>query len=167
MKCERRARALAFRSTPPFGVVVGTGVANEERRLEELYVVTIVIASSGRPFNIVTGFDNLGDRHPTTHRPWGVGRDVGRRPGYFTFDVRLARRFGFGSDGRRNLAFTGEAFNLLNRTNFLSVNNVVGSLTLAELPNPIVGHAGNPTDPLAFTSAFEPRQLQFGLKVKF
>jgi hypothetical protein len=115
----------------------------------------------------VSGPDNLGDNHPTTHRPWGVGRDVGRGPGYFTFDVRLARRFPFGADSRRNLELTGEAFNLLNRTNFLSVNNVVGSLTLAELPNPIVGHAGNPTDPLAFTSAFEPRQLQFGLKVKF
>ena len=135
--------------------------------LKNFTLSPIVIASSGRPFNIVTGFDNLGDRHPTTHRPWGVGRDVGRRPGYFTFDVRLARRFGFGSDGRRNLAFTGEAFNLLNRTNFLSVNNVVGSLTLTQLPNPIVGHAGNPTDPLAFTSAFEPRQFQFGLEVNF
>ena len=70
--------------------------------LKNFTLSPIVIASSGRPFNIVTGFDNLGDRHPTTHRPWGVGRDVGRRPGYFTFDVRLARRFGFGSDGRRN-----------------------------------------------------------------
>lgn len=137
------------------------------RALRDFTLAPIIIASSGRPFNILTGFDNLGDNHPTTHRPWGAGRDIGRGPNYFTFDLRLARRFPFGAEGRRNVEFTAEAFNLLNRTNFKSLNNVVGSLPLSALPNPIAGHAGNPTDPLAFTSAFDPRQFQFGLKVNF
>ena len=135
--------------------------------LKNFTLSPIIVASSGRPFNIVTGFDNLGDNHPTTHRPWGAGRDIGHGPDYFTFDLRLARRFPFGREGQRNVEFTAEAFNLLNRTNFRSVNNVVGSLDLADLPTSIAGHAGNPTDPLAFTSAFDPRQFQFGLKINF
>ena len=135
--------------------------------LQDFTLAPIIVASSGRPVNILTGFDNLGDNHPTTHRPWGAGRDIGQGPNYFTFDLRLARRFPVGAEGRRNVEFTAEAFNLLNRTNFKSVNNVVGSLPLSALPNPIAGHAGNPTDPLAFTSTFDPRQFQFGLKINF
>ncbi len=127
----------------------------------------IIVASSGRPFNILTGFDNLGDNHPTTHRPWPAGRNIGRGPDYFTVDLRLARRFALSADGRRNLEFTAEGFNLLNRTNFRSINNVVGNLSLGQLPNPITGRAGNPTDPLAFTSAFDPRQFQFGVKINY
>jgi hypothetical protein len=67
----------------------------------------------------------------------------------------------------RNVEFTAEGFNLLNRTNFKSINKGVGTLTLAQLPNPIVGRAGIPTDPLVFTSAYDPRQFQFDLKVNF
>ncbi len=62
---------------------------------------------------------------------------------------------------------TAEGFNLLNRTNFKNVNNTVGSLQLADLGNPIQGRRGNPIAPLSFTSAFDPRQFQFGLKINF
>jgi hypothetical protein len=126
-----------------------------------------VQASSGRPFNVLTGFDIFGDNHPTVHRPFGAGRNIGHGPDFFIVDLRLARRFAFSADGRRNVEFTAEGFNLLNRTNFKSVNNVVGNISLAALPHPIVGQAGTPTNPLAFTSAFDPRQFQFGLKVNF
>ena len=44
----------------------------------------VVIASSGRPFNLLTGYDNLGDNHPSTHRPFGAGRNLGHGPGLFT-----------------------------------------------------------------------------------
>ena len=127
----------------------------------------IVVASSGRPFNLLAGFDNLGDRHPTTHRPFGAGRNIGRGPNYFTTDLRLARRFPFGSEGRRNVEFTAEGFNLLNRTNFRTINNTVGNVALADLPGPIAGHTGIPTTPLAFTSAYDARQFQFGLKINY
>jgi hypothetical protein len=63
--------------------------------------------------------------------------------------------------------FTAEGFNLLNRTNFKNVNNTVGSLQLSDLPRPIEGQRGVPTAPLSFTSAFDPRQFQFGLKINF
>ncbi|MDW8355407.1 MAG: hypothetical protein RMK57_12860 [Bryobacterales bacterium] len=60
-----------------------------------------------------------------------------------------------------------EGFNLFNRTNFKTVNNTVGDVPLATLPRPLVGRRGTPTDPLSFTSAFDPRQFQFGLKIHF
>lgn len=129
-------------------------------------VSPILIASSGRPFNVLSGVDNLGDRRVTTHRPLRAGRNIGTGPDYTSFDMRLSRRFGLGKENR-NLEFIAEGFNLLNRTNFRSVNNVVGNVTVEQLPNPLEGFRGSPTQPLAFTSAFDPRQFQFGLKINF
>ncbi|PWU07732.1 MAG: TonB-dependent receptor [Terriglobia bacterium] len=139
----------------------------KDKWLRGFTLAPIIQASAGRPFNILTGFDNFGDNHPTTHRPFGAGRNIGQGPDFFTWDLRLARRFPFSMDGRRNVEFTAEGFNMLNHTNFKSVNNTVGTLSLAALPRPIAGHAGVPTEPLAFTSAFDPRQFQFGLKINF
>lgn len=127
----------------------------------------VVSANSGRPFNVLTGVDNLNDRHSTTHRPLGLGRNVGRGPNYVSFDTRLTRKFVLGADGMRNIEFTAEGFNLLNRTNFKSINNTVGNIPMSQLPNPLVGTRGIPTEALAFTSAFDPRQFQFGLKINF
>ena len=135
--------------------------------LRDFTLSPIVQASSPRPFNVLTGTDIYGDRHPTVHRPYGAGRNIGRGPNFFTVDLRLTRRFPFGAEARHNVEFTAEGFNLLNRTNFRSVNNVVGAVPLSSLPNPIEGHRGSPTDPLAFTAAHDARQFQFGLKVNF
>jgi hypothetical protein len=86
-------------------------------------------------------------------------------PNFFSFDLRLARHFPIG-EGRR-LELTADGFNLLNRTNFKNINNTVGAVTVDELPRPLVGRRGSPTSPLSFTSAFDPRQFQFGLKFVF
>lgn len=126
----------------------------------------IYTASSGRPFNVLTGVDNLGDRHPNTHRPLGAGRDIGHGPAYYSADARLSRKFPIGSEGR-NIEFIAEGFNLANHTNFRSLNNIVGNITVDQLPRPLVGNRGVPTTPLAFTSAFDPRQFQFGLKINY
>jgi hypothetical protein len=111
--------------------------------------------------------DNLGDNHSTTHRPLRAGRNIGKGPDYFSLDARLGRKFPLGRNERRNLEFLAEGFNLLNRTNFKSLNNTVGDITVEDLPRPLVGQRGIPTAPLSFTSAFDPRQFQFGLKVNF
>jgi hypothetical protein len=129
-------------------------------------VSPIFVANSGRPFNVLTGVDNMGDRRVTTHRPSRAGRNIGTGPSYASLDMRISRKFPLGAEGR-NLEFIAEGFNLLNRTNFRTVNNVVGNITVEELPAKIEGFRGAPTDPLAFTSAFDPRQFQFGLKVNF
>jgi hypothetical protein len=124
----------------------------------------ILVAGSGRPFNVLTGFDNLGDRHSTTHRPVHAGRNIGRGPDYFTIDARLSRKFG---GEKRNIEFVAEGFNLLNRTNFKSLNNTVGDVRLSDLPRPLVGLRGPTTEPLSFTSAFDPRQFQLGVRVNW
>lgn len=121
----------------------------------------IVVASSGRPFNVVTGVDY------NSRRPEGAGRNIGRGPNFFTADIRLSRRFPLGHRDQLALELIGEGFNLLNRTNFLRLNNTVGNLTVDELPHPLVGKRGNPTEPLSFLSAYDPRQFQFAIKVHF
>ena len=145
----------------------GSGQGLLHNLFADFTLAPIVVASSGRPFNLLAGYDNLGDRHPTTHRPFNAGRNIGRGPNYFTADLRLARRFPFGADGRRNVEFTAEGFNLLNRTNFRTVNNTVGNVGLEDLLRPIAGHPGIATTPLAFTSAFDARQFQFGVKINY
>lgn len=126
----------------------------------------IFVAGSGRPFNVLAGVDNLGDRRVTTHRPLRAGRNIGKGPDFQSLDFRLSRRFRLGGE-RRNLEFIAEGFNLLNRTNFRSINNVAGNITVEQLPTPLVGVRSSPTQPFAFTSAFDPRQFQFGLKLNF
>lgn len=148
-------------------LVAGRGKGWTNNVFGDFTVAPIVNAGSGRPFNLLAGYDNLGDNHPTTHRPLNAGRNIGQGPSFFTFDMRLARKFPFSADGTRNVEFTAEGFNLLNRTNFKNINNTVGNVKLDDLASPITGIRGSPTNPLSFTSAFDPRQFQFGLKVNF
>ena len=131
-------------------------------------VAPIFSANSARPFNILTGVDINNDSYVTNDRPFGAGRNIGRGPGYISFDMRLSRRFVFSADGKRSMEFIAEGFNLANHTNFRTVNNTVGAVPLSALPNPIKGIAGaSPTSPLSWTSAYEARQFQFGLKLNW
>lgn len=141
----------------------GPGAVN--KLFGDFTLSNILEASSGRPFNLLTGYDTVGDNHPNSHRPDGLGRNAGRGPAYFSTDFRLARRFPLSE--RLSLEFTGEMFNALNRTNFKTVNNIVGNIALTQLPKPITGNRGAPTDALAFTSAYDPRQFQFGLGLRW
>ncbi|HXJ05167.1 MAG TPA: carboxypeptidase regulatory-like domain-containing protein [Candidatus Acidoferrum sp.] len=134
----------------------------------------IVRYNSGHPFNLLAGSDVNGDRHSTNDRPIGAGRNTGLGPNYVDFDMRISRLFKLGE--RANLQLIAEGFNLLNRTNFASVNNVVG-LGFG-LPT-AVGGAGattfhvsgtsalGPSQPLGFTSALPKREIQFGLRLSF
>ena len=125
----------------------------------------IVAANSFAPFNLTTGFDSLGDRHTDTHRPWGLGRNAGKGPDFFSVDMRLTRTIPLSETV--NLQVIGEAFNLLNRTNFKTVNGVVGNASTEDLPANLVGRRGPVTEPLSFASAFDPRQFQFTLRLTF
>lgn len=131
-------------------------------------VSPIIQANSWRPFNVLTGVDlpSGGDGYVNTKRPAHLGRNMGRGPNFFTWDMRLSRRFALGSETRM-LEFIAEGFNLLNRTNFRTVNNVVGDVPISALPNPIEARRGAPTQPLSYTSTLNPRQFQLGLKLFF
>ena len=70
------------------------------------------------------------------------------------------------ADSNYGLEGIFEAFNLFNRVNFSGVNNIVGTPPCLGLPRQ--RQAGcDPTDPLGFTSAFDPRQIQLGVKFRF
>jgi hypothetical protein len=58
-----------------------------------------------------------------------------------------------------------EGFNILNRTNFASVNNVVA--IIAPPFNLSGTEAASPSQPLGFTSAFTKREIQLGIRVSF
>jgi Carboxypeptidase regulatory-like domain len=162
---ERARSAFDQRHRVVVSSVIESGFKNVW--LRNFVLSPVISANSGMPFNLLTGYDNVGDLHPTTHRPFGAGRNIGIGPAYAAADLRLSRRFAFGPERRRNVEFSADAFNLLNHTNFRSINNVVGDLTLSQLPNPIVGARGGPADPLSFTSAYDPRQFQIGLRINY
>ncbi|MBV9744207.1 MAG: TonB-dependent receptor [Acidobacteriia bacterium] len=126
----------------------------------------IVRYNSARPFNVLTGVDNIGDGQTTTHRPIGLGRDVGIGPDFYAFDCRLSRLFPLTERGLA-LRISAEAFNITNHTNFLSVNNIVGDVSAASLARPIVALVGDPSQPLSYVSADNPRQVQLGLAIRF
>jgi hypothetical protein len=120
-------------------------------------------ANSARPFNLLAGSEINNDRHNTTDRPIFAGRNTGIGPAFWTFDTRLSRRFALGE--RRGLELMAEAFNLFNQLNFATVNNTVGNM-----PPPFRVHGRDdrsPSEPLGFTSAFESRRVQLGLRLSF
>jgi hypothetical protein len=120
-------------------------------------------ANSGRPFNLLVGADLNQDRHDTTDRPPGAGRNTGIGPAFAAVDLRISREFNLGE--HRRLQLTVEAFNLLNHLNMASVNNVVG---LMAGPFDVTGRNDRlPTQPLGFTSAYDPRRIQLGARFSF
>ncbi len=125
--------------------------------------------NSGHPFNLLAGADLNGDRHSTNDRPIGAARNTGLGPDYMDFDMRITRRFKMGD--RADLQILAEGFNLANRTNYASVNNLVGPKVFGNTFN-VHGVAVDPTTtsvatPLVFTSAFPMRQLQLGIRIGF
>ncbi|MGE5323173.1 MAG: hypothetical protein ACM3SW_09940, partial [Actinomycetota bacterium] len=133
--------------------------------------------NSGHPFNLLAGADVNGDRHSTNDRPIGAPRNTGLGPDFISFDMRISRRIKMTE--KADIQFVAEGFNLFNRLNFASVNNVVGpsfGLPAAAGGQAFLG-AQNfnvrgsvqpiTNAPLAFTSAFPARQLQFGVRIGF
>ena len=125
----------------------------------------ILLARSGAPFNLNSGFDTIGDRHTDTHRPFGLGRNVGTGPSFFGLDLRLTRTFALSDT--LDMQVIAEGFNILNKTNFRTVNGNVGQLALEDVPANPKGRLGPVTAPYSFTSAFDPRQAQFTLRLTF
>ncbi len=150
--------------------------------LKNFVLSPIFVAQSGRPFNLLLGIDANADGRSQSDRPGLAGRYTGQGEAFYSFDLRLGRRL-FAND-RRYLELTVEAFNLFNRTNLLGVNNVLGAACTTSdganfLPCTVSGAVPltnynlrgrrglRTTDPLGFTSAFDPRQLQFGARFNF
>jgi len=130
-----------------------------------LQVSPIFRTNSSRPFNLLVGADINQDRHSTTDRPPGAARNTGIGPAFYTVDLRLTKRIRLGANERRQVELLAEGFNLLNNLNYSSVNNTVG---LMRGPFAVTGrHDRSPSEPLGFTSAFDPRRIQLGVRVSF
>jgi hypothetical protein len=168
LRLDRALSAFDQRHRAVFSGVFGSPWKN--KFLADWIFAPIFIAGSGRPFNLLLGFDANNDGRSQSDRPFAAGRNTGLGEPFYSFDARLARRFPFKETMFIELTFEG--FNLFNRTNPTGINNVVGSLPLDQLRalastrtrgNP----AAAPTQPLGFTSAAPPRQLQFGVRFNF
>jgi carboxypeptidase family protein len=151
---------------------VATGVFESpwnNRVLNGFQLAPIINYHSGHPFNLLAGSDQNGDRHYTNDRPFGAGRNTGLGPDYFALDVRLSRTFRLHE--KANLQLLAEAFNITNRTNYASVNNVVGSnfgMATGFTTFNVSGNAAfSPTQPLGFTSAYAKREFQLGFRLDF
>jgi Carboxypeptidase regulatory-like domain len=134
------------------------------RFLSGFQLSPVVSYNSGHPFNLLAGADINGDNHFTNDRPPGAGRNTGLGPSYVSFDMRVTRSITF-SD-RYKVQFIAEGFNLPNRTNYASVNNIVGASFAP--PFSVHGTAINsPSQPLGFTAAFPKREIQVGVHFDF
>lgn len=107
-------------------------------------LANVCLTNSGTPFT-VPGF--------TTASAGCVG-DLGRNrfnmPGWFTWDMRVAKRIPVGE--KFKIEVIADAFNLFNRTNITAVN---------QLCDPSAGASCSAGQP---TAAYDARQFQFALK---
>ncbi len=122
------------------------------RALHGFQLSYIYTYASRLPFNVLLGSDRNFDTN-NNDRPLGVGRNTGRGFDFASLDMRLSRSFRVTE--RLGLEVMAEGFNLFNRANFGVPNNTFGSGS-----SPLATF-GQPT------AAFDPRQLQFGLKLSF
>lgn len=138
---------------------------------------------SGRPFNILAIGDANGDFQSTNERPTvradgslcqtavdancltgvfpangSLGRNMGITHSYASLDMRLTRRIRFGE--RLNLDLIAEGFNLFNRFNEAAAN------PFYQVVNAFGARKGGKYYSFP-TSAFDPRQFQFGFKLNF
>lgn len=131
--------------------------------LSDFLFTPIVRYNSSRPFNLLAGTELNNDRHNTTDRPIFAGRNTGIGPSYTSVDMRLSRKFFIGD--KKSIELMGEAFNMFNHLNYGSVNNIVGPITG---PFRLSGRDDRtPSQPLGFTSAFDPRRIQLGMRFAF
>ena len=122
------------------------------RALNGFQLGYIFTYASSLPFNIVTGNDRNGDTN-NNDRPVGIGRNTGRGFDYSSLDLRLSRKFELTE--RLKFEILAEGFNVLNHANYSVPNNTFGT-GAAALPS-----FGRPT------AAFDPRQIQLGLRLDF
>jgi hypothetical protein len=93
--------------------------------LGNIEAAPILIIGSGRPINLLTGFDaNRNSAFPLSSRPLGLGRNSLSTTSQEELDLRVLKFFKVGEHGK--LDFVVESFNLLNHTNVEALNQFFG-----------------------------------------
>jgi len=157
-------------------------------------VAPIVSVRSGVPFTLlVPGIESNGiTAHTSEARPFNEGRNTGIGPGYASWDMRISRDIPLKADSPLRLRLIAQSTNILNHTNFTSVQNIfpntavtnaagVTTSAIVATPEGNVDLLNGPynfrgfrpsgpsqlTDPLAFKTAAPPRQISFGVELAF
>jgi carboxypeptidase family protein/TonB-dependent receptor-like protein len=129
---------------------------------------------SGRPVNVTVSGDPNQDDNGDNDRLPEARRNSFLGPDYASTDARLSRRLYLGE--RLKIDLVIESFNLLNRDNKLVTITENGltsnSVYFVKISNQIginyfPGHFQVPTNPVAATNSFPPRQVQLALKMTF
>jgi hypothetical protein len=96
--------------------------------------------------------------------PFGdAPRNIGRTPKFFETDMALNKRFRTPVE-RMNIEFRAEAYNIFNHTNLYLPGGTSGA-ALTGTDSGVPNGASTVTGGGTITGTFEPRLLQFGLKV--
>jgi hypothetical protein len=149
--------------------LVMSGIYELPWRLQLSGIVTV---ASGRPFTVLAGADLNGDgnagqfppdraRHNPADESTSVGRNSETTSTQAVVDIRISKRLRLGTRG--TLEAMIEAFNLLNRANFIEDTNQSSFV--------VFGSGAFPTNPLPaygrYTLTLPPRQVQLAAKVSF
>ncbi|HEY2380950.1 MAG TPA: TonB-dependent receptor [Terriglobia bacterium] len=158
---------------------------SQSKVLAGISISPIVVLRSGVPFTLLApGLGGLSGNgtigHTSEARPWNEPRNEGRGDSYKTVDLRVAKSLYFNGERGRKLELIAQFQNLLNRTNFAAVNNIVPADPNFTLPNggnllngPYTATGFAPTSisqlsqPLAFASAYPARYISFALRLGF
>jgi len=154
--------------------------------LRDITISPILYARSGIPFTLLVpglgGLSGNGTIGRTSEaRPWYEPRNSGRGPDFVSCDLRFSKAFSLNQEKGVKLNVIAQAQNLFNRVNFAAVNNIFPANPNLVLPNGgtlLAGPFNNiggfaPTtvsqlsQPLAFSSAYPPRYVSFGLQLTF
>jgi hypothetical protein len=142
-----------------FTLTVMTQVPRTARGVGGIRVSSLISAESGRPFNIFAGRDFNADGNPNSDRPALIERNAFEGPGYASVDLRVSREFPLAATARLDLML--DVFNLFNRVNVKDINTVWGGIDYPNTPPPPQLGFGTARD------VFNPRQVQFGARLRF
>ncbi len=152
----------------------GSGIG---RILADMTLSPVVSLRSGIPFTLrVPGMQNGTQGESLWARPWNAGRNTGIGPNFYSLDMRVNKSFYLNRERGIKFDFLVEGTNIFNHPNFSAVNDFfpvdatlpLGSGTLLDGPYNVRGTKSiDANSPLGFKAAFEPRQVQFGVKFIF
>lgn len=151
-----------------FRIPAASGTGRLRRLAGGLTMSPVAVMRSALPFTLRIGRDINGDSHDLYDRPYLAERNSGRGARFITLDGRVSKATTL-NGGHLRVEVAAEVSNILNRTNFISVNDVVGTdPQYLRAPFSRTGTAATPpTSPLGFNVAGPGRQLQVGVKLIF
>jgi hypothetical protein len=93
-------------------------------------------------------------------------RNPGRTPAFYQSDLALNKKFSTPVESLK-VEFRAEFYNLFNHTNLYLPSSGLGGTLLAYGPGNVPTNTGTPTTGGTITSTFEPRIVQFGVKILY